>query len=130
MPRANRNQLLACYRVPMSIEVNNALGYAPEPTHCAVVGLAHRMIKLNHREGYVTLGFIPRSWIMMRHVSCILLLEWSTTSKRMKLYRISVPFSEKDPRFLFEKRRGQHREFWPLVSIIDGSTLPQDCVEK
>ena len=24
---------------------------------------------------------------------------------------------------------GQPQEFWSLVSIIDGSTLPQDCVE-
>ena len=36
---------------------------------------------------------------------------------------------KKDPRFLFEKRRGQPCKFWSLVSIIDGSTLPQDCVE-
>ena len=74
-------------------------------------------------------GRIPGSWIMMRHVSCILLLEWSTTSQRLWLYRISVPYAQKDPRFLFEKRRGQHWEFWSLVSTIDGSTLPQDCVE-
>ena len=45
-------------------------------------------------------------------------------------YRISVPYAHKDPRFLFEKRRGQPREFWSLVSTIDGSTLPQDCVEE
>ena len=37
------------------------------------------------------------------------------------------PISQKDPRFLFEKRRGQSQEFWSLVSTIDGSTLPQDC---
>ena len=42
---------------------------------------------------------------MMRHVSCILLLEWSTTSQRVCVYRISVPYAQKDPRFLFEKRR-------------------------
>ena len=30
----------------------------------------------------------------------------------------------------FEKRMGQPREFWSLVSTIDGSTLPQDCVEE
>ena len=29
-----------------------------------------------------------------------------------------------------EKRRGQPREFWSLASTIDGSTLPQDCVEE
>ena len=52
-------------------------------------------------------GLIPGSWIMMRHVSCILLLEWSTTSQRLWVYRISVPYAQKDPRFLFEKRRGQ-----------------------
>ena len=67
---------------------------------------------------------------MMRHVSCILLLEWSTTSQRLWLYMVSVPYAQKDPRFLFEKSRGQPREFWSLVSIIDGSTLPQDCVEE
>ena len=74
-------------------------------------------------------GLIPGSWIMMRHVSCILLLEWSTTSQRLWVYRISVPYAQKDPRFLFEKRRGQPQEFWSLVSTIDGSTLPQDCVK-
>ena len=67
---------------------------------------------------------------MMRHVSCILLLEWSRTSQRLWVYRISVPYAQKDPRFLFKKRRGQPREFWSLVSTIDGSTLPQDCVEE
>ena len=41
---------------------------------------------------------------MMRHVSCILLLEGSTTSQRLWVYRISVPYAQKDPRFLFEKR--------------------------
>ena len=44
------------------------------------------------------------SWIVMRHVSCILLLEWSTTSQRLWVYRISVLYAQKDPRFLFEKR--------------------------
>ena len=57
-------------------------------------------------------------------------LEWSTTSQRLWVYRISVPYAQKDPRFLFEKRRGQPWEFWSLVSTIDGSTLPQDCVEE
>ena len=56
-------------------------------------------------------GLVPGSWIMMRHVSCILLLEWSTTSQRLWVYRIPVPYAQKDPRFLFEKRRGQPREF-------------------
>ena len=75
-------------------------------------------------------GLIPGSWIMMRHVACILLLEWSTTSQRLWVYRISVPYAQKDPRFLYEKRRGQPREFWSLVSTIDCRTLPQDCVEE
>ena len=50
--------------------------------------------------------------------------------------------AQKDVKFLFEKRRGQPQEFWPLASTIDGSTikprasrldgstLPQDCVEE
>ena len=66
----------------------------------------------------------------MRHVSCILLLEWSTTSQRLWVYRFSVPYAQTYPRFLFEKRRGQPQEFWSLVSTIDGSTLPQYCVEE
>ena len=41
-----------------------------------------------------------------------------------------VPYAQTDPRFLFEKRRGQPQEFWSLVSTIDGSTLPQDCAEE
>ena len=40
------------------------------------------------------------------------------------------PMHIQDPRFLFEKRREQPRELWSLVSTIDGSTLPQDCVEE
>ena len=72
----------------------------------------------------------PVSWIMMRHVTCVLLLEWSTTSQRLLVYRIPVPYAQKDPRFLIEKRRGQPLEFWSLVATIDGSTLPQDCVEE
>ena len=71
-------------------------------------------------------GLIQGSSIMMRHVSFILLLEWSTTSQRLWVYRISVPYPQKDPRFLFEKRI----EFLSLVLTIDGSTLPQDCVEE
>ena len=55
---------------------------------------------------------------MMRHVSCILLLEWSTTSQMLWVYRISVPYAQKDSRFLFKKRRGQPWEFWSLVSTI------------
>ena len=42
------------------------------------------------------------------------------------------PMHIKDPRFLFEKRRGQPWDFWSLVLTIDdsGSTLTQDCVEE
>ena len=35
-----------------------------------------------------------------------------------------------DPRFLFEKRKWQPREFWSLVSTVDGCTLPRDCAEE
>ena len=49
--------------------------------------------------------------------------------KAVGVYRISVPYAQKDPRFLFEKRRGPPREGWSLFSTIDG-TLPQDCVEE
>ena len=66
-----------------------------------------------------------RSWIMMRHVSCILLLEGSTTSQRLWVYRISVHYAQKDPRFLFKKRRGQPWEFWSLIPTIDGSNYPR-----
>ena len=48
-------------------------------------------------------GLIPGSWIMMRHVSCILLLEWSTTSQWLWVYRISVPYAQKDS---YSKREG------------------------
>ena len=75
-------------------------------------------------------GLIRGSWTMMRHVSCISLLEWSTTSQRLWMYRISVLYAQKYPRFLFKKRRGKPQEFWSLVSTIDSSTLPQDCVEN
>ena len=34
------------------------------------------------------------------------------------MYRISFSYAQKDPRFLFKKRRGQPREFWFLVSPI------------
>ena len=89
---------------------------------------------IRFRFGPVRFDFGPGltlgSWIMMRHVPCILLLEWSTTSQRLWVYRISVQYAQKDPRFLFQKRRGQPREFWSLISTIDSSTLPQDCVEE
>ena len=52
-------------------------------------------------------GFIPGSRMVKRHVSCILLLEWSTTSQRLWMYRIYVPYAQTDPRFLFKQRRGQ-----------------------
>ena len=76
-------------------------------------------------------GFLKFNTQNKASSSCILLLQWSTTSQMLWVYRISVPYyAQKDPRFLFEKRRGQPREFWSLVSTIDGSTLPQDCVEE
>ena len=77
-------------------------------------------LKSRRRVSSVVEHSSANPWIMMRHVACILLLEWSTTS----------PYAQKDPRFLFEMRRGQTREFWSLDSTIDGSTLPQDCVEE
>ena len=40
----------------------------------------------------------------------------------MWVFRISVPYAQKDPRFLFEERR----EFWSLVPTTDSSTLRQD----
>ena len=42
-------------------------------------------------------GLILGSWIMIRHISCILLIEWSTTSQRLCVYRISVPYAHKNP---------------------------------
>ena len=39
------------------------------------------------------------------------------------MYRVSVPYAQNDLGFLFEKRSGQPREFWSLVSTIDDSTL-------
>ena len=44
---------------------------------------------------------------MMRHVSYIFLLEWSTTSQRLWVCSTSVPYAQTDPRVLIEKRRGQ-----------------------
>ena len=55
----------------------------------------------------------------MRHVLCILLLEWSTTSQRLWVYGMSVLYTQINP-----------QEFWSLVSTIDGSFIPQDCVEE
>ena len=49
---------------------------------------------------------------------------------RLWVYRISVPYAQKNPRFLFAKRRGQPREFWSLVSTIDYHllyTTPRLC---
>ena len=43
------------------------------------------------------------------------------------VHRTSVPYAQQDPRFLFKKSRGQPREFWSLVTTIDGNTLPEDC---
>ena len=48
-------------------------------------------------------GLIPVSWVMMRQFSFILLLEWSTTSQRLWVYRISIPYAQKSP---LRKRAG------------------------
>ena len=45
---------------------------------------------------------MPGSWIMIRHVSRILLLEWSTTSQRLLMYCIGflspiMPMHKKIP---------------------------------
>ena len=52
-------------------------------------------------------GLMPGSWIMMRHVSCILLLEWSTTSQRLWVYRISVLMHKQIPDS-YSKREGDN----------------------
>ena len=43
---------------------------------------------------------------MMRHVSCILLLEWSTNSQRPWVYRISVPYAQKISQIPVRKEKG------------------------
>ena len=43
---------------------------------------------------------------MMRHVSCILLVEFSTTSQRLLVYRISVPYAHKKDPYSHLKRAG------------------------
>ena len=43
---------------------------------------------------------------------------------RLCVYRISVPYAQKDPRILFKKRKGLPQEFWSLVSTIHGSIPP------
>ena len=50
--------------------------------------------------------------------------------KAVGISRISIAHAQKDPKFLFKKRREQPQEFWSLVSRIDGSTLPKDCAEE
>ena len=40
------------------------------------------------------------------------------------------PLCTKRSQIPIKKGRGQPREFWSLVSTIDGSTLPQDCLEE
>ena len=54
-------------------------------------------------------GHMQGSWTMVRHVSCILLLEWSTTSQMLRLYLTPVPYVLKDSRLL--RRKGQAREY-------------------
>ena len=65
---------------------------------------------------------------LMMHILFILRLEWSTTSQMLLVYRISIPYAHTNPRFLIKRSWGQPRVFWSLISAIDGSTLPQDCV--
>ena len=66
-------------------------------------------------------GLIPGSWIIMFHASY---LEWSTTFLRLWVYRISVSYAQKDPRFLFKKKRGNNQKknlpiknnYYPYIS--------------
>ena len=52
--------------------------------------------------------------------------------KAVGVYDFCFPYAQKDTRILFGKRKGpgQPWEFLSLVSTIDGSILPQDCVEE
>ena len=50
--------------------------------------------------------------------------------KAVGVYDFCPLRSKKGPRVLFKKNRGQPWEIWSLVSIIDGSTLPQVCGEE
>ena len=97
----------------------------------------------------------PRSLLLVGIVYFLLILIWATPINEIpkvmdydeacfmhlipgvvhnfpkaRVYLISVPYAQKDPRFLIEKRRGQPREFWSLVSTIDGSRLPEVGVEE
>ena len=49
---------------------------------------------------------MPGSWIMMGHVYCILLLEWSTTSQRLWVYRIYVPYATQRSQITIRKEKG------------------------
>ena len=40
------------------------------------------------------------------------------------------PLCQKRSQIPNRKEKGATPEFWSLVSTIDGSTLPQDCVEE
>ena len=51
-------------------------------------------------------GLIPGSWIMMTHISCILFLDWSTTSQRLWVYSISVPYAQKRSKIPIWKEKG------------------------
>ena len=60
------------------------------------------------------------------HVSCILLPELSTSCNRLWVYKVFVPYTQNDSRFLLKESRGQPRRMWSLVFTIDGSMLSQD----
>ena len=51
-------------------------------------------------------SLIPGSWIMMTHISCILFLDLSTTSQRLWVYRISVPYAHKKSQIPIWKKKG------------------------
>ena len=53
----------------------------------------------------------PVSLMMIRYVACIILLEWSTTSLGLWVYRITVPHAQYD------------------ILILNSNTLSQDHVQ-
>ena len=62
---------------------------------------------------------------MVRHVKCILLLEWSTTSQRLWVYRISVPYAQKRSQIPIRKEKGA-----TLGILVEGGTIPEDFVQE
>ena len=69
---------------------------------------------------------------MMIHVSCILFLivELSTTStsKSSGCFMIAVPYAQKDPHPIHKEVGSNPGN--SLVSTINGSALPQYCMEE